>query len=303
MKRSFVSARTEVHVADQRREVHHEEMPRQRSPRRRVKSCARVGHHRDPFPQVDAVEVGAEDDAAQVRVHERSARFGEGCRATPRADQPDALGAARLRSSNGHRVRPSGVGCRSRSAMRTSHRQSPPLSGQVEQDRRAVLCCGGFTHVFGARRSRNFERRSNPDSRRDLPHRNHVEVGSVRWRANHSSASRRRTRCDRSPFALNHRASSCAGLVGRVRIRPRASRRMVASMQRRRARFTPGSLRNWALGSKFVGERFGRRLNWKAVARSTRAALPPFGKAFTPPPRLRPRLRTFEPAWERFHRP
>ena len=59
--------------------------------------------------------------------------------------------------------------------MRTSHRQSPPLDGQVEQDRSAVLCCGGFTHVFGARRSRNFERRSNPDSRRDLSHRNHVE--------------------------------------------------------------------------------------------------------------------------------
>jgi hypothetical protein len=38
----------------------------------------------------------------------------------------------------------------------------PAPHGQVEQDRCAVLCCGGFTHVFGERRSRNFERRSNP---------------------------------------------------------------------------------------------------------------------------------------------
>ena len=50
----------------------------------------------------------------------------------------------------------------------------------------------------------------------------------------------------------------------------------------------PGSCRapcaDRALGSKFVGERFGRRLNGRSSPASHGGGLPPFGRAFTPPP-------------------
>jgi hypothetical protein len=55
----------------------------------------------------------------------------------------------------------------------------PAPHGQVEQDRRAVLFFAGFTHVFGAWRDWNFERKSNPESRLDLPDRYPVEAGGV----------------------------------------------------------------------------------------------------------------------------
>ena len=107
-----------------------------------------------------------------------------------------------------------------------------------------MLCGGGFTHIAAHGEAGILNGDSNPDPRLDLPDRDHVEVGErplARQTIRRIVAAALGRIDPRFSGTIGRRPAP--GLVNRVRIQPAGfSAEGVASMQRRRARFTPGSL-------------------------------------------------------------